>query len=341
MKKLNNYIYSQLSISFFPIFGVLFIITSIVFLVKIASLTSVIKINFFELMQLFSYALPEILFYTLPVAFVSSCIVALSKLSSEYELIVITSFGLKPVGLLKILVPLTVLFSLILLIVSIGLIPKAKYLTSKMIHNKTIQANLNIKASEFGQKFGEWHVYIEKDEKNIYQDVKLFKKDKSNKDHFIIAKSATTSNEEGEINLILNNGKYIAIDDEVDQIDFKTMKINNSVTSDDMKDFKDTYTYWKDNIIVKNKRSIERFSFYTLASFLPVLSLFIILSFSYFNPRYEKNRGVTYAIIAIVVYYILASNLAKYMMFYSIGILPLLWLGITYVYFLKSVKRFY
>ena len=61
------------------------------------------------------------------------------------------------------------------MIVSIGIFPKATYLSSKMIDDKTKQASLNIEASEFGQKFGEWNIYIEKDENNVYYDIKLFK----------------------------------------------------------------------------------------------------------------------------------------------------------------------
>ena len=67
--KLNHYLYSQLAITFFPIFLGLFFITSIVFLVKIASLTSVITIDFFELFTLYAYVVPQIIFYTMPISF--------------------------------------------------------------------------------------------------------------------------------------------------------------------------------------------------------------------------------------------------------------------------------
>ena len=127
--RLNNYLHSQLSITFFPIFLGLFFITSVVFLVRIASLTSVITMNFYELLTLFSYSLPQILFYTLPITFFISLAISVSKLSSEYELTVITSFGLNPVRVLKIFFPITILLSAMLLVISLGLIPKTKYLT--------------------------------------------------------------------------------------------------------------------------------------------------------------------------------------------------------------------
>ena len=100
--KLKQYLYSQLAITFFPIFLGLYFITSVVFLVKIASLTSIITINFFELFTLYSYVIPQIIFYTMPISFFISLVITLSKLASEYELTVITSFGLNPVKILKI-----------------------------------------------------------------------------------------------------------------------------------------------------------------------------------------------------------------------------------------------
>lgn len=131
--KLKGYLLSQLGNSFFPIFLGLFFITSIIFLVRIASLTSVVTINFLELGTLYSYVIPNILFYTLPVSFFISLVITLSKLSSEYELIVITSFGLNPKNILKIFLPVTFIISVSLLIISLGLIPKTKYLTNKLM----------------------------------------------------------------------------------------------------------------------------------------------------------------------------------------------------------------
>lgn len=338
MKNLKNYIYSQFGHSFFPIFIVLFVITSIVFLVKIASLTSVIKIDFIELLQLFSYTIGEILFYTLPVAFFVGMIVTLAKLSMEYELMVITSFGLKPINVLKILLPITIMFTVVLLVVSLGVIPKSKYLSSSMIKQKTKQASLNIKASEFGQKFGEWQVYIQKSDENRYYDLKMFKKGPK-ADHFISARSARTFNEKGDIKLVLDDGKYIVFDNKINQINFKTMKINNSIASTDGDHFKNSFEYWMK--IGKERKHTEKFSFYILASFWPLLSLFLIIGISYFNPRYDKNRSAMFAIFCTIIYYTVAINLSKNILLYSIIIVPPIWLLFGYLVYYKRVKKIY
>src|SRR5574344_2108477 len=167
-----------------------------VFLVKIASLTSIITMNFFELFKLFSYSIPQIIFFTLPITFFISLAITLSKLSSEYELTVITSFGLNPEKILKIFFPITAILTLLLLVVSVGLIPKAKYLSKQFIEIKKKEANFNIKESEFGQKFGDWLIYINGKDENVYQEVTLFKSEKSS-ENFIVSDQAVLENEKG------------------------------------------------------------------------------------------------------------------------------------------------
>ena len=210
--KLNNYLYSQLAITFFPIFLGLFFITSIVFLVKIASLTSIITMDFFELFKLYAYSTPQIVFFTMPISFFISLVITLAKLASEYELTVITSFGLNPVNILKVFLPVTLLLSALLLVVSVGLIPKTKFLTKQFLDVKKKEANFNIKASEFGQKFGDWLIYISDKNNKTYSDVKLFKTEEK-KDQFIISDTAILDNYKGALSFKLKDGKAFIIDE--------------------------------------------------------------------------------------------------------------------------------
>jgi len=241
--KLKQYLYSQLAVTFFPIFLGLYFITSIVFLVKIASLTSIITINFFELFKLYSYVVPQIIFYTMPISFFISLVITLSKLASEYELTVITSFGLNPTKILKIFLPITLILSAALLVVSVGLIPKTKFLTKQFLDVKKKEANFNIKASEFGQKFGDWLIYIQNKEDKLYEGIKLFKT-QNGKDQFILSQTAILSNDKGELSFKLDDGKAFYIDEnELNQINFKAMYINDSIANSRMGIFSTTYEY--------------------------------------------------------------------------------------------------
>ena len=260
--KLKQYLFSQLAITFFPIFLGLFFITSVVFVVKIASLTSIITIDFFELFTLFAYVVPQILFYTMPVSFFLSLVITLAKLASEYELTVITSFGLNPINILKIFAPTTFVLSVALMIISVGLIPKTKFLTTQFLAEKKKEANFNIKASEFGQKFGDWLIYINTKNDKVYDDVKLFKTE-NKEDQFIVSQTAVLDNDNGSLSFKLNDGKAFVISEkEFNQIDFKSMYINDSINEGKESVFKGSYHYWSKRI--DKKVELDDFTFLVL-----------------------------------------------------------------------------
>ncbi|MFX4231137.1 LptF/LptG family permease [Aliarcobacter butzleri] len=337
--KLQRYLYSQLAITFFPIFFGLFFITAVIFLVKISALTAIITVNFFELFRIFSYTIPDIIFYTMPISFFISMVITLSKLSSEYELTVITSFGLNPFKILKIFLPLTLLLTLLLLVVSVGLIPKTDFERKQFVNIKKNEANFNIKSGEFGQKFGDWLIFINDKKNNLYEDVKLLKVQKDN-DQFVISKNAVLDNDNGVLSIRLAEGKAFLIEkEEFNQINYEAMYINDSISTAKTTVFTTTYDYWKNNI--KNKVDLDDLTFFILTSFFPLMSLFLVITFGYFNPRYEKNRAIMYSLISIVLYYVLIKSIGDKIFLHTLYIIPILWLSGTYFLYSKTIKKEY
>lgn len=337
--KLKQYLHSQLAITFFPIFLGLFFITSVIFLVKIAALTSIITLNFAELFTLFTYAIPQIVFFTMPISFFLSLVICLAKLAGEYELTVITSFGLNPVNILKIFAPVTLLLSAMLLVISVGLIPKTKFLTKQFLDKKKKEANFNIKPSQFGQKFGDWLIYIDGKDDKVYDQVKLFKTEK-NEDQFIVSQTAILDNENGSLSFRLIDGKAFIINEkEFNQIDFKSMYINDSIADSKLGIFTDSYSYWKENI--KKNVDIDDLTFYVLTSLFPLISLFLVITFGYFNPRYEKNRAVFYSLIAVVLYYVLIKLVGDKILLHALYIVPTIWIIGTYILYSRTIQKEY
>ena len=337
--RLSNYLHSQLAISFFPIFLGLFFITSVVFLVKIVSLTSVIKMNFIELFSLYLYTVPQILLFTLPISYFLSLVISISKLSSEYEMTVITSFGVGPLNIVKKLLPITLLISIALLVITLGLIPKAKYLMNSFIEYKKNEANFNIKESEFGQKFGDWLIFIEKKEDNIYKNVKLFKKE-NNKEELIVSETAILENKKGNLTFKLFNGKIFIIDDsELNEIDFETMYINEIVNNQQILVFSTSLNYWI--LSLEYNLDNDSFVFFILTSIFPLISLFLVVTFGYFNPRYEKNRAVAYSIGAVVLYYVIIKFVGDRLLLHSLYIIPTIWIIASYILYSKTIKKEY
>jgi len=334
MKNLQNYIYKTYSHTFFPIFLTLFTITSIIFLVKIASLTSVIQLSFLELIELYIYHVPTILFYSLPVTIFISLALSLSKLSSEYELIVITSFGLSPLKILKLILPTLLFSTLLILTITLILIPKANYLKESFLSNKEKQAQFNIKASEYGQEFGNWMIYVSGEKNGFYKDMVLYKKEKAD-ERFITAKHGTVENFGSYLNLNLQDGKLFDLkNNEMSQINFKKMVIHNQLTSNkNIDSLNDFINYWKSDI--------DKLTFSILGSLFPLLSIYLIIYAGYYNPRYEKNRSIVFALTATVIFIVIAHKLSKVLELQLLIYLPIIWTTIGYYFYKYKIKPAY
>lgn len=339
MEKLKSYLFTNISQIFFSIFGTLFLITSVVFLVKIATLTSIIKIDFFELVLFYTYSLPKILFYTFPISLFISYLLAFSRLSSEYELIVITSLGLKPTTFIKFLLPITLISSVMMLVISLGLIPKADYLNDLLLEQKKKEASFNIKASQFGQKFGDWLIYIDKDDKLTYEGVKLFKDMKEeNAYQFIISDKAQAQNSKGELDLTLFDGVTTRFGSVVNQVNFEKMFITDTLGDLKVEKFNNSFDYWKARLDASINRN---FIIYILFSIFPLICLPLVISFGFYNPRYEKNNGMKYAIITISIFTIFIVYGSKVLGTNTIFVTFLGILLINYFMYQKKIKKLY
>lgn len=339
MNLLKKYFFNTFSSSFFPIFLTLYLVTSIIFLVKIAALTSVIQMNFSELMQLYSYSIPHILFYTMPISYFISISLTLSKLSQDYELIILTSFGMNPFRIIRFLLPTTIIVTILLLVISLGLIPKAKYLKEAFLNIKKQEAQFNIKASEYGQQIGKWLVYVDKEKKQHFKDIVLLKIE-DGKDTFISSNTANIQTLPGSLNINLKNGKSFTISDTITQVDFKKMILNQpTVSAKNITSLKDFIEYWQDRNV--NRGKSEEFTFKILISLLPLTSLFFTLAIGYFNPRYNTNRATIISSILVIVFVIASDKLAK--VYPNTGLLafPFMWFSLGYIYYWFTTKKVY
>lgn len=340
MKKLEQHILSLISSSFFTIFATLFAITSIIQLVKIAAYTSIIKVNFIELLLFYTYALPNILFYTLSVSMFVALALSFAKLSRDYELIVIASFGLNPLKILRLVSGIVFLFSLSVCILSIALIPKTNYLNALMLDAKKKEANFNVSANEFGQKFGKWMIFIENEKNGHMSNVKLFNNDLNKRDVFVNANNADLANINGNLNLTMHDGKaYIFKPEQIDQITFATMSFNDSLEDSSIAPFHNVFDYWT-KAANDNKRAKD-LAFYILISFLPFISLLIILSASVFNPRYQNNYSMFYSLFLVVLFYSITYYLTNKIQLSAILIVIGIWIVLSLIVYKVRLRNVY
>ena len=339
MKLFHNYILKVYAQTFYPIFLTLFIITSIVYLVKIAVLTSIIQVNVYELLELYFFTVPTILFYTLPITIFISLVLTLSRLSSEYELIVISSFGLNPLRILYNLLPTLFLSTIFLLTNNLALMPKADYMRKVFLEHKKKEAQFNIKASQYGQQFAKWLIYVDKENKGLYENIVLYQRD-GDKDNIIIAKKAITKNDGTNLSLNLTNGKAIKIDKKISQVNFQKMVINNEIKyTMNINSFNDLLTYWKNR--KKQDSYMSYFTFSVLSALFPLISILFIINFGFYNPRYDKNRSVAYSIITTVIFLIISRELSKTVGLQSLYSFPFIWIFISYIYYRVKIKNYF
>jgi lipopolysaccharide export system permease protein len=335
MKILQRYIKHSLSIIFLSIFLPLFAIASIVFLIKLATYTAVIQLSIFEMAKLFFFMLPELLFYTLPLSFFVAVTLALFKLSNDNEIVVIFALGIRPKFILQTLFAPALFLSLLLLFNFFVLFPHAKILSNNFISYKKSEAKFNLSASEFGHRFGDWLLYIGKDNLDeTYSDVILFNK-KQDEEVLIGADKAEIINDSGILRLKLTSGEgYSYSKEKFTQIDFETMFINDTMKTD-LDKYETPMEYWLPEVPSPKKKKMLIANI--LFSIFPALSLFLATSIGIVHTRHQKGKIFLFLFMGIIIYYTLAIALQLVLSVYTLPVLILGWLIATYILYKKII----
>jgi lipopolysaccharide export system permease protein len=337
MSRVNHYLLKHFSALFASLFFTLFFITSVVFFIKIASITAVIKISFYELGLLYVYLLPNILIYTLPITFFIALCISLFNLSKENETIVLFTLGYMPKKIARFFILVASALSLLLLINILVLIPTAKQLNANFMDYKRAEAKFNIKATEFGQKFSDWLVYIDKsDEKDSYSGVVMYQEaTHKNTEKIITAQSADIKNNNGILKLKLDNGKAFEISkDKVEQINFKEMYIKTEPKSN-VSSVKNIVSYWEQAL--KDEKRAYDLSFFLLIALFPVATVLFAISMGIVTYRYERG-GIYPSMIAVILGYLAPGIiLVQFAHLYAVAAVFLVSIISSYMYYRKKI----
>ncbi len=339
MDRVQKYILSNLSTLFVSIFMPLFAIASVIFSIKLATYTAVIQLSLLDMLKLYMFVLPEILFYTLPISFFVAATLSLFKLSNDNEIVVLFSLGIKPRFIVQTLLKPALLLSTLLMFNFFILFPHAKVLSSNFVSYKKSEAKFNLSASEFGHSFGDWLLYLGKDNADgTYSKVFLFNK-KKEEEVLIAAKNAQVINDSGILRLKLKDGEgYSYSKDKFSQINFNTMLINSTMKTS-LKEYKKPLEYWLSEDNYKKKKRM--FITDIILALFPVLSLFLVASIGIVHARHQKSRVYLYLFSGVTLFYGATLGLQKSLGFYTIPLVIITWLIITYILYKKNiVNRF-
>ena len=308
-------------------------------MLKLATYTAYIQLTFFEMFKLYLFVLPELFFYTLPITFFVAATLALFRLSTDNEMVILFSLGIKPNYLIKVLMVPALLLSSLLFFNFFFLFPHVKTLSINFMKHKKSEAKFNLSASEFGHNFGSWLLYIGKDNKdNTFGDVVLFNKDKD-EEIVIGAEKATVDNSGGVLRLQLESGKgYSYTVDSLTEMKFETLFINNIMTTDQRK-YLSAYDYWFKNEPGLQKIHTKKFITDVLLSLFPVLSLFMVLAIGVAHVRHQKAYIYLFLFLSIIGYYGLSIGIVNRLGYYTIPLVVLGWLALTYPYYRRKIVR--
>ncbi|MCR4941222.1 MAG: LptF/LptG family permease [Campylobacter sp.] len=309
MSRVNKYLFFNFLSTFASLFSTLFLIMSIVFFIQIARITSYVEINFSELIKLYSFTLPRILLFVVPIAYFVSLGLTLFRLSKENESIVIFTLGSSPNKMSGFFLKLSGILSAVLLFIAIVLIPTAAELNANFVDYKKTIAKLNLKGGQFGQKFSDWMVYISgesMDENNtIYENIVMYNPFNKEGRRLIIAKQARISNEKGVIQLSLNDGKSYEMRNDVYHVSlFESLKIRTQ-QNDKVKSVSTVLDYWGE--AKKSEKRRKDLSTYILVALFPLASTLFAMSFGIVTYRYDKGIvyigtfGVLFAYFALIM----------------------------------------
>ena len=331
-KYLGNAVFSSFLSFFIPLFG----IASLIFFIKLVSVTAIIQITFLELLKMYIFILPQILFFTLPITFFAAGVAALNRLSFEYETIALFSLGISPYKFVKSLFALALLFTIFSLIFSLILVPQAKQIYKGFILYKKSEAKLNIRPSEFGHKFGDWYLYLGSKDQKSYKNVALYNNKLHNQENFIIAKKGELLNDINGLKLVLSQGNaYTYENEKLKEVNFEKMEIFDS-SSGRAFHYTDPIEYWFKSLQSK-KRAFDLTLFLAI-SFFPIVSIFFIPAFAIHNPRFPHINPFFLSLFFVALYFGLSFALSKAYPFAALLFLPF-WLIAGWIYFQRKIVR--
>ncbi len=310
MVNVRGYISSNFTKSFLTIFLPFFLIISLVFLVKISALTTKIQLTFGELVTLFAYSVPEIIFYTLPLSFVAALANVLMKLSQDNELIALYALGLKANKVLRSLLLLGTLFSILLLSLSFLAMPLSKQFYKSFKESKKSEAKLNIVEGKLGQKFGNYYIYVKEKKDDMFHDIVIYNRTNQNEEQFFSSQKGKLNKTEDTSSLLLNDGYgYTYTKDKLQQAKYKSLEVYDTSKKKGFQ-FEAIITYWSK--VTENARLKRKSMFYIFASFIPLLSVYLVASFTMINPRYQADHSFIVIFASTFLLYMIASFLQKW-----------------------------
>ncbi|RUM65868.1 MAG: hypothetical protein DSZ06_04325 [Sulfurospirillum sp.] len=340
MAKVYRYLILNFFQTFLSLFFTLFFLASVIFFIKISSLTSLFSVSFSDLGEAYLYVLPQIIVYSLPITFFISVAMTLYKLSNDNEIIVLFALTLSPNKIAKLFFFLSLFVTLFLLVNSVVMIPISKQLNKNFIAYKKLQAKINLKSSSYGQRFGDWNLFVNSNSKDSYKDIVLYNFNaKKNEERFVLAKEANMEHNNSIVSIVLKNGKLYNLEkDKIDEFSYgdMIMSYNPKIKEIHYYNVKD---YWMK--AKKDRQRAKDLAINVLISFFPLTTFLFALSFGIAHTRHQKPNIYLYMFLVVLLYYLLMYFVSLNIPLYgTIAMIVLVHFTGGYLFYKRILKRY-
>lgn len=220
-------LYSYLSTEMLaPFFASFLIMNGVFFLVKLIPFLNFaldLNISFTDFVRMFSYMLPNMLLYTIPMAAMMGVIIGFSRLSSDMEILALKASGISIYWILPPLFTIALIITLATTYISTKLIPVSeiamKQLTYQLLKEKI---DKGIKEYQFTEALGDLVVHVGEIDKKTGQWKNVWVSDMRGQKNPAITMASTgrmfSNLDEMNITILLENGSLHRPDDKDSQI---------------------------------------------------------------------------------------------------------------------------
>ncbi len=308
MGRVYRYIVVNFLQTFSSIFFTLFFLVSVLFFIRISRLTSLFNVSFSDLGQMYLFMLPQITIYTLPITFFISVALALFKMSKENETIVLFALGFDPRKIARLFFLLALVTSLFLLFNAIVFMPLSKQLNKNFIEAKKLEAKINVRPTEFGQKFDTWNLFVNRAGTHGYKDIVLYNPSMQKGETFIIAKDAHIVQDRGAITLRLHEGRlFNFLPEALRQIDYGALNISYRPKIKQIR-MHSVASYW--SVAKKDPKRAKDLSQAVLIALFPLVSYLFALSFGIAHVRHENPNIYLHMFVVILLFYLMVYQVS-------------------------------
>jgi len=338
MGRVRNFILSNFTKNYLLIFLPFFSILSIIYLIRISIMSNKISLDAMEILELFGFFTPDILFYTIPLSFIAALASTFIKLSEDNELIAMFSFGFSSLDLIKIFFFPALLFTILMLTISLYVIPKSTYMYKMFTGKKIAEAKLIVSPNRLGQKFGKYIIFIGSKEGKMYKDVVLFTTDQKEKRVLFMADTGSVESNNSVFSLNLYNGiGDTFLDDSIESIKYEQMSLYSYPK--EQADPRNYLYRWSN--IWENKRDMALFIYNIFLSISPFLTIGFIASLSIINPRYQKSHIYLVSFAATLFIYLIAIQFKSKGTPALLLISSMIFITVGYIMFKRLIRRYF